>query len=414
VSGEQFIGLKSLFSGFDRDLKLLLFSMASRRLVLGFLQVVRAIYFAILGFKPITIGFLLSIATLASALHHILFGTLSDRFGRKPFLLLGGIFSTARIVIFATNTDFWLLSVAQAMGGFGEGAGAGQPVVSGYITDKTEDEQRASVFSTLAIINAIATTLGSLMAALPVYFQESTHLNAVEAHSMLFWIGVLLSAVSLILVVPIRESLPKRRIVGRITEEKRAVQTIYHKVIIRFSLVRSISGLGWGLIESFLPLYFFMRFGVGSEVLGPIYALTRFASIFSYFFVPDIVRRFGELNTIILSRFLTACLTAAFSLTNSYLLAVMLLILFRTLVLFTMPIRQTFATFIVEPERTATAIGISNFSRMTVRSVAPTLTGYLFETLSLSLPFLIGAGLMAANGILYRLFFQHKAANSKP
>ncbi|MGD8505099.1 MAG: hypothetical protein PVF15_00345 [Candidatus Bathyarchaeota archaeon] len=65
-------------------------------------------------------------------------------------------------------------------------------------------------------------------------------------------------------------------------------------------------------------------------------------------------------------------------------------------------IRQSFATVLVDPRETATAIGISNFSRMTLRSVAPTVAGYVFETLSLSLPFLSGAGLMVANAMLYR------------
>ena len=99
TENDQFSSLRFL-SGFDGDLKLLLFSMASRRLVLGFLEVVRAIYFSLLGFDVLTVGFLLSVGTFASALHHVIFGMLSDRFGRKPFLLLGGLFSTLRLFRF--------------------------------------------------------------------------------------------------------------------------------------------------------------------------------------------------------------------------------------------------------------------------------------------------------------------------
>jgi hypothetical protein len=70
--------------------------------------------------------------------------------------------------------------------------------------------------------------------------------------------------------------------------------------------------------------------------------------------------------------------------------------------------RQSFATGVVDPEETGTVIGISSFSRMTIRSIAPTLAGYMFETLSFSLQFLSGAGLMATNAILCRAFFQPK------
>lgn len=392
--------------GFDRDMKLLLCSMASRRVVMGFLQVVRAIYFALLGFSPIVIGLLLSIATLVSAVHHITFGLLSDRFGRKPFLLLGGFFATMRMVIFAFSTDFWLLALGQGVGALGEGVGAGQPVVSGYISDKTSSRQRAPVFSTLAITNAIAATVGSLMAGFPTYFQKSLQLNVVEAHSLLFWIGTGASAVSLLLVLPIGEMKPER---GKELGVKGGFLEVKSwGVIGRFSLVRSTSGLGWGLIQSLLPLYFFLRFDVGSETLGPIYAVTRFLSIFSYLLMPRIVERFGDINALIASRLITVVLTVAFSITSLYPLAVALLIVFRTIILSTMPIRQSFATTIVDPEETATAIGISNFSRMALRSAAPTVAGYMFETLSLALPFLSGAGLIAANAMLYQAFFQAK------
>lgn len=91
---------------FDRDLKLLLCSMSMRRIAMGFLGVVRAIYFAMLGFTPVEIGLLLSLATFVSAIHHLTFGMLSDRFGRKPFLILGGIFATVRMIIFAVSSDF--------------------------------------------------------------------------------------------------------------------------------------------------------------------------------------------------------------------------------------------------------------------------------------------------------------------
>ncbi|NIN51841.1 MAG: MFS transporter, partial [Nitrososphaeria archaeon] len=123
--------------------------MSLRRMVMGFLQIVRPIYFALIGFSPMAIGLLLSIATVIAALHHISFGLLSDRYGRKPFFILGGLFATVRLIIFAISTDFWLLALGQGIGALGEGVGAGQPVVSGYIIDKTNTRQRMTTFNTL-------------------------------------------------------------------------------------------------------------------------------------------------------------------------------------------------------------------------------------------------------------------------
>ena len=385
-------------------MKLLLLSMSSRRVVMGFLGVVRAIYFALLGFSPITIGLLLSFATLVSAFHHISFGVLSDRYGRKPFLLLGAVFATSRLVIFATTRNFWLIVLAQGLGALGEGAAPGQPVVSGYIADKVGLRERVSTFSTLAITNAIAASIGSAIAGLPQVFQNLLGLDLVSAHVPLFSIGIVFSALSFVLLLPIKDVPPAEE--ERAQEDRKMFTVKSWSVILKFSLVRSTSGFGWGLIEPLLTLYFFIRFAVGSDVLGPVFAATRLVSIFTYLLIPFFIDKLGEIGTIIWSRLLTAVVTVAFAFTNWFPLSIVLLIIFRLLMMFSMPIRQSFATEIVDPDETATAIGISNFARMGVRSIAPTLAGYMFQAVSLSMPFLMGATLLAVNGVLYHAYFR--------
>jgi MFS family permease len=391
--------------GFDRDIRLLTTSMFTRRIVMGFLQVVRAIYFALLGYTAVEIGLLLSLATIVSAVHHITFGYLCDRYGRKPFLVLGTFFATMRMVIFALSTDFWMLALGQGLGAMGEGAGAGQPVVSGYITDKTEATQRPGVYSAMAITNGLAASIGSVFGGLPVYLQNFYGFNVVEAHRLLWWACALVTVLSMVFLLPIRE--PQRR-TSHSGEAEKGGKIRNWGVILRFSLVRSTSGLGWGMTESLMTLYIFYRFGVGSDALGPIYSLSRFISIFSYLLIPRLVGRFGGINTIIGSRIAAAGLTTAFALANTYPVAITLFVVNRIVVMFSMPIRQTFASGMVDPDETATAIGVSNFARMGVRSLAPTLAGYMFETISLSMPFFTGAVLMAANGVLYWMFFRER------
>ena len=390
--------------GFDRDIRLLTSSMFTRRIVMGFLQVVRAIYFALLGYTNVEIGLLLSLATLVSAVHHISFGYLCDRYGRKPFLLVGTVFATLRMVIFALSTDFWMLALGQGIGAMGEGAGAGQPVVSGYITDKVGATQRPGIYSAMAITNGLAASIGSALGGLPVYLQDYGF-NVVEAHQLLWWACAAVSALSLVFLLPMGE--PRRR-TSHGGEVKKGSKIRDWGVILRFSLVRSTSGLGWGMTESLMTLYIFYRFGVGSDALGPIYSLSRFISIFSYLLIPRMVGRFGDINTIIGSRIAAAVLTTAFAFSNTYPVAMAVFVINRIIVMFTMPIRQTFASGMVDPEETATAIGVSNFARMGVRSAAPTLAGYMFDTVSLSMPFFTGAALMAVNGVLYWMFFRKK------
>jgi len=394
--------LDRLWVGFDRDISLLTRSMFTRRIVMGFLQVVRAIYFALLGFSPVEIGLLLSVATLISALNNIVFGYLCDRYGRKPFLVLGCVLSSVRTGLFAVTTDFWFLALAQGVGAMGEGVGAGQPVVSGYITDKTDVLARPNVYSTMAITNSLATTIGLAFGGLPQYLESTMGYDVVGAHQVLWAACTVVNLVSLVFLFPLRES--HTRVVAGEKPEPRKIRN--WSTIIQFSLVRSTSGFGWSMINSLMTLYFFYRFGVGSDALGPILAFARFLSMFTYLVVPRVVDLLGSINTLIVSRVAASVLTVGFALVDWFPLAVGLMVLIRLVVLFSMPIRQTFASGMVDPEETATAIGVSNSARMGAQTVAPSLAGYMFEAVSLTLPFYTGALLLALNGVLYWVYFR--------
>jgi MFS family permease len=371
---------------------------------MGFLMVVRAIYFALLGFSPVKIGLLLSVMTLISAMNNIIFGYLCDRYGRKPFLFLGCLMSSVRFGLFAVTTDFWLLALAQGLGAMGEGVGAGQPVVSGYITDKTDALERPNVYSTMAITNSLGTTIGLAFGGLPQYLESNVGIGLIGAHQLLWAVCAVVNLFSLVFLFPLRES-------HRVMKDGKSTTSLKIKnwnTILKFSLVRSTSGFGWSMVNSLMTLYFFYKFSVGSDILGPILAFTRFISIFTYLWVPRVVNWLGSINTLMVSRIASAILSVGFALTSWYPLAVVLMVLIRLVALFSMPIRQAFASGMVDPNETATAIGISNSARMGVRTIAPSLAGYMFEAISLTLPFYSGALFLAFNGVLYWHFFRDK------
>jgi MFS family permease len=401
MQGWLMLTVRGFKRGFDRDLWLLLGEMFSRRLVMGFLEVVRPIYLSLIGFSPLQVGLIMTTGTVMSAIDSLVLGSLSDKYGRKPFILFGSITSTLRMIIYALSQDFWVLMIAQGMGAVGEGAGAGQPIVSGYIADKTKASDRPHVFSVLAISSALSTAIGSLMAFLPAYFQFSLRVDEVSANVLLFWIGVVLNGLAIAFALPIRKA--RRPIEDR---RDRPVTNLPWGEVSKFCVVRATDGLGMGLVSQLLPLYFHLRFGVGSEDLALYYALARLLAIPTYLFAPLLAVKLGNIKCLIISRLITGAVITVFALAPTFPTSITFFMVYRLLFEFAMPMRQAFSAGIAEPHQTGTLLGISNAARSFVQSLAPTIAGYLFEAASLSLPLFSGAILLALNGVQYHLFYR--------
>ncbi|MDH5440106.1 MAG: MFS transporter [Candidatus Bathyarchaeota archaeon] len=396
--------MNSLWAGFNKELKLIGLAMASRRVVMGGMMVIRSLYLYTIGFDPFTIGLLSTIATVVGAARSGIVGLLADKYGKKVLIILGGLFSALRFAIYAFSVDFVMLVIAQGVGAFGEGAGAGQPATTGIIADNSAARNRTRVFSVFAITNAIASAVGSLLAGLPKGLQGWFGVEYIQSYQLFFLLGAIFSILSTVVIIPLKEKSKVRKA----AESESILPKKSWKAISRFSFVRATGGFGFGITETLIPLWFKIIFGVGEEVLSIVYAASRFLSIFSYLGVIRFASAVGEMGSIAITRIASSVMMLAMVVSPNYLTAAILLMAYRVSLMFTMPVRQSFITSIVEPSERSSAVGISNLSRMAVRSFGPATGGYIMQSISMSLPFFIGSGVVALNGVFYYVLF-HKA-----
>ncbi len=107
-----------------------------RAFAFSYLNVVFAIYLDRLGYSPVTIGVIFTVAYLSSALLTALWGYLSDRIGRRKILMLLALLTIISngILIYFTSLFFILSAViianvgAGGSGGGGSGGGPFNPV----------------------------------------------------------------------------------------------------------------------------------------------------------------------------------------------------------------------------------------------------------------------------------------------
>ena len=117
------------------------------------------------GSTPLLVGIVVGGYALTQAIFQVPFGTMSDKIGRKPTLLVGLIIFLIGSVICAYSTDIYTLMI----GRFLQGAGAIGSVITAMISDLVPEEIRGKAMAimggTIALSFAIAMGLGPVLGA---------------------------------------------------------------------------------------------------------------------------------------------------------------------------------------------------------------------------------------------------------
>jgi multidrug resistance protein len=135
--------------------------------MIGFLLVTPLLpfYAKDLGARPIVVTMILSAFSLAQLLSAPFWGRFSDRYGRRPALLVGLGSSAVAFALFGLARSIWMLFLFRLI----QGAGGGTTgVVQAYVSDSVPPEKRAEALGWIsAATNAgvmIGPALGSLAA----------------------------------------------------------------------------------------------------------------------------------------------------------------------------------------------------------------------------------------------------------
>lgn len=105
-------------------------------------------------------GWLLVVYAIMQFLFAPLLGNLSDRFGRRPVLLVAVLTFAIDNFICAVATSFWMLFVGRALAGFSGGSFA---TCSAYIADISTEENRAKNFGLIGIAFGVGFTVGPVI-----------------------------------------------------------------------------------------------------------------------------------------------------------------------------------------------------------------------------------------------------------
>ena len=144
---------------------------------------------------PFLIGMAIGIYGLTQALLQIPFGYLSDRFGRKPILIIGLLIFLIGSVVAANASNIIFVVIGRAL----QGGGAISAVLMAFLADSISEDNRAKANAFVGFQIGVAFMLSLIIGPI---------ITSRIGLSGLFWVIGLLSIIAMLIVLSLEHSKP--------------------------------------------------------------------------------------------------------------------------------------------------------------------------------------------------------------
>lgn len=384
-----------------------------RSLAAGITGVLLALYLNHIGWNLAQTGLLVSVGLAGMAAATFLSGFFADHWGRRRTLLALSVLTAGGSAALAfagqDSADHAALLAAAFFGminGLGRDRGPAYALDQAMLAASTAPEQRTWAIAWYSLVLDAGLALGSLVASLPAVLQHRYSWEA-AASFQLVWqlcaVFVLLAAALYAALTPAIEAAPDKA--GRFAWA--AAGTESRSRILKLAALTGMDSLGGGFLSSALVSYwFFTRFDLGPEWLGPLFAAARVANAISHLVAAWLARRIGLLNTIVFTHLPSSVFLVAVPFAPSLPWAVALFLLREGLVEMDVPTRQSFILAVVSPAERTLASSMTTFTRNVAYATAPVIAGWAMKGLSMASPLYFGGGIKIVYDVLLYFSFR--------
>ena len=357
-------------------------------------------YVAEMGAGGQQLGLLIAISALLELLCSPLWGSVSDRVGRKPILLVGLLGYSLSSLLFGLSTQLWMLYASRALSGLLSSAASATALAA--ISDSTSDSDRGGGLGMLGAAIGLGMILGPAVGGW----------LGTDSLSLPFFVAAGASLLALLLAaIWMPESLPvARRQAGKVRtidlgalwRALRGPIAAPRSIAVPMVLLFVVS-FGLTNFESVFGLYAAQELGYGPERVGTVLAVVGLASALGKaLLIGPLTKRWGEPPIIKVSLAASAIGFLVLLLARTYagvLATTGVFILSKTL------LRTTIIA--LASKRTTTGqgslMGLSNSFMNLGRIVGPIWAGGLFDVRAYY-PYLSGAAVMLV-GLLISLIW---------
>jgi len=384
----------------NRNTGILFFTLVVMMIGFGIIIPLLPFYVTDMGGSGISMGILMAVFSLMQFLFSPFWGDLSDRYGRKTFLILGIFGNGISMIFMGFATELWMLFAARALAGFL--SSATMPTAMAYISDSTDEESRGGGMGIIGAAMGIGMVLGPGIGGV----MSDISLSAP------FFLAAGLSALSLVFIwILLPESLPEEK---RLKSDKRfqgpQIKAMWDAL---FSPIGFLFGLAFLLsfgltnFEGVFGLYAEYKFNYDAKTVGMVLTVIGISSaVVQGGLTGPAIRRWGD-SAVIKTSLIASAAGFLLMLTATSLTTVMLTTGF--FVISNAMLRPGVASLISKraTQGQGIAMGLNNSFMSLGRIVGPIWAGTVLD-INLSYPYMTGSVIMALGFVAALIFLQRE------
>lgn len=376
----------------SRNVRLLMAARAARSVAQGALIVDFALYLKALGWAPAFIGLVFTVGIATDALLALIVGPLSDRFGRRRFLLGYEAIQGCAAACAVLTTNGFVLAAAAILGGFGRGvsgsSGPFSPVELSWLAQSISHvRHRGPIYSLNAAIGFVGTGIGALLGGAPAVL--GYWLNGPQAYKPLFGLALISAATCYGLLFAARDK-PASRAPDTASNARQTTRN-ENLLLAKLLAINALNGASRGMIGPLMTYWFAIRFGHGPASIGPVVTLAYFITAASSLSSAPLIERLGVVSSVVWMRIVGLLFLVLIPLMPDFWLAAVFYIARSAFNRGTIGARQALTVGLVRPHRQGTAVSLGNVAGQFPRALGPLLAGLLFTAGWLELPFYVAA-----------------------
>jgi MFS family permease len=344
--------------------------------------------------SPETIGRLIAAFSVAQLMSAPVWGRVSDRYGRRPALLIGLSASAVAYVVFGMADSVWLLFLSRLV----QGAGGGTTgVAQAYVADTVQPGDRARALGWLSAATSAGVMVGPAIGSFAAHFGQAAP-------------GMIAAGLCLVNVFFAWRWLPEsRQELGAVSNKPRkplwhpAWMTLRHPgtPIGRLIWIYGVGMIAFSSMTSVMALYLGAEFGLNEKTIGYVFLYVGVLSFtMRSLLLGPIVDRIGETWAMRLGTGLLVVGLALYPLPRDLwtLALVIPLVPIGTALLF--PATTSLMSRHSDPRELGTTMGVAQTFAGLARVIAPVLATTIFQRLGHGWPFYVAGAFVGLVGIM--------------